>query len=76
MPMTDSVGDFPRCIEGALACPPENIGGTPGFEEFLDAIANPQNAEHEGMCELYGAFDLDKFDTNETTIMMQCGLPY
>jgi len=31
---------YPRCIGGARACPPEDCGGTGGYENFLPAIRN------------------------------------
>jgi len=27
--------DYPHCVAGARACPPENVGGTWGFENAL-----------------------------------------
>lgn len=49
---------------------PEDCGGTPGFEAFLEAIANPKHPEHEGVTEwhqgCYGkAFDPDAIDERE-----------
>lgn len=32
---------YPRYIDGARRCPPEDVGGTPGFENFLEAITDP-----------------------------------
>ena len=48
----------PYCIEGANACPPEDVGGGPGYEDFLEAMANPNHPEHDSMVEWYG----DDFD--------------
>jgi hypothetical protein len=31
--------DYPRFIEGANRAPPEDVGGLPGFENFLDVMA-------------------------------------
>ena len=28
---------YPRCIEGARACPPEDVGGIWGYADFLDS---------------------------------------
>ena len=36
---------YPRCIEGARACPPEDVGGVWGYAEFLEAISDPN---HDG----------------------------
>jgi hypothetical protein len=41
---------FPACIGGAMACPPEDIGGLPGFNMLLEAIRNkdkPQLAQYK-----------------------------
>ena len=37
---------YPRYIDGARRGPPEDCGGTPGFETFLDAIADPKHPDH------------------------------
>ena len=45
-------------ITGRNACPPEDVGGTPGYEELVDAIRDPANPEHETMLQWCGgAFD-------------------
>jgi hypothetical protein len=32
---------YPVCLEGARACPPEDVGGTWGYQEYLEARADP-----------------------------------
>lgn len=34
---------YPRYVDGERRAPPEDCGGTPGFEAFLEAIANPKD---------------------------------
>lgn len=54
---------YPVCIEGARACPPEDVGAIPGYEEFLKAIRNRRHPEHKQMLEwIGGPFDPDAFD--------------
>jgi len=54
---------YPRCVAGARACPPEDVGGAPGYAVFLDAIADPRHPEHAEQIlwleEVYGAGELD-----------------
>jgi len=56
---------YPLCVAGERACPPEDVGGAPGYEEFLRAIADPSHEEHESMLVwIGGAFDPQGFDIN------------
>jgi hypothetical protein len=67
---------YPRCIEGARACPPEDVGGVWGYAEFLEAIHNPKHEEHVGMLEwIGGKFDPEKFSAVAATKEMRRGLP-
>ena len=57
---------YPVCLAGARACPPEDIGGTPGYENFLAAINSPRHSEHQEYLEWIGhRFDPEAFDVNE-----------
>ena len=54
---------YPRVVDGARACPPEDVGGTPGFEGFLEVVGDPRHAEHDSILEWAGgSFDPDAFD--------------
>lgn len=37
---------YPRLLEATGRCPPEDVGGSFGYREFLDAIADPNHQEH------------------------------
>jgi hypothetical protein len=47
---------YPVCVEGARACPPEDVGGTWGYQEFLEAMADPGDERHEEFREWIGGF--------------------
>lgn len=44
---------YPRYIDGANRCPPEDVGGTPGFENFFEAIGDPEHPDHRELTEWY-----------------------
>ena len=53
---------YPRCIEGKRACPPEDVGGVWGYEDFQKVIANPKDPEYDEMMEWIGSFDPERFN--------------
>ncbi len=54
---------YPLCIGGERACPPEDVGGTPGYERFIKAITTPHHPERKELLEWVGGkYDPDKFD--------------
>ena len=36
----------PACLNGARACPPEDVGSTGGYADFLESIAKPGHPEN------------------------------
>ncbi len=74
-PKTEKGQKYPLCVEGSLACPPEDVGGMGGYYNYLDAISNPKHEEHESYLEWRGPFDPEAFDPAEATQMMREGLP-
>ena len=54
------------CIGGENACPPEDVGGPPGYEEFLAAMADPKHPEHRDLKKwIGGSFDPAAFNVAE-----------
>jgi pRiA4b ORF-3-like protein len=60
-------GAYPRCIAGAGACPPEDVGGTHGYAEFLEVIRNARHPEHDAMLRWGGSFDPHAFNPKSIT---------
>ncbi len=56
----------PCLLDGARACPPDDVGGTTGFDDFLRAMRNARHPEHAELVEWLGhrfapaAFDIAK----------------
>lgn len=66
---------YPLCVEGARACPPEDVGGIGAYYGFLEALADPTHEDHEQFLEWSGPFDPMDFDVAEATSDMRDGLP-
>jgi hypothetical protein len=57
---------YPVCTGGRRTCPPEDVGGVWGYENFLEAIRDPDHPEHdEYLTWIGGEFDPDDFDLEE-----------
>ncbi len=60
--------DYPVCIKGKRACPPEDVGGIGGYEDFLEIIKNPDHEEYKEMLEWAGGeFNPEHFDCEEVS---------
>ncbi|MGY3591896.1 hypothetical protein ACVIGB_008523 [Bradyrhizobium sp. USDA 4341] len=38
---------LPLLLKAAGRCPPEDVGGAPGYAEYLDGISDPAHPKHE-----------------------------
>lgn len=54
------------CLDGARACPPEDCGGTSGYDHMLQVVNDPSHEEHDEIFGwLGGEFDPEAFDLDE-----------
>ncbi|WP_345789159.1 plasmid pRiA4b ORF-3 family protein [Pelotomaculum propionicicum] len=54
----------PQILAGEGACPPEDVGGLGGYEEFLEAWNDPNHPEHEAMRQWGESQHYRDFDIN------------
>ncbi|HEY5162818.1 MAG TPA: plasmid pRiA4b ORF-3 family protein [Terriglobales bacterium] len=58
-----------QCTAGANACPPDDVGGVPGYCDFVAAVLDPKHPEHRELLQWYGGhfdpylFDIDRINT-------------
>ncbi len=57
---------FPVCIESFGACPPEDVGGPWGYDEFLGIIHDKKHPEYEEYREWAGLTPRQKYDEEFT----------
>jgi pRiA4b ORF-3-like protein len=63
----ESAPKIARCVEGARARPPEDVGGPSGYQEFLEAVLDRSHEEHRAMLRWAGGhFDPEWFDLELT----------
>lgn len=54
--------DYPICLGGEGACPPEDVGGIGGYIDFLEAVSDPEYEDHEEMLQWAGLREGEQFD--------------
>lgn len=64
--------EYPICVAGERASPPDDCGGTQGYENLLQIIADPKHPEHlqtyrwlRSMKGIRGKFDPNRFDPKQ-----------
>lgn len=66
---------YPLCVEGQRACPPEDVGGPHGYQEYLKTLSDPDNKEWDEMSDWRGPCRPEHFDAQAATKDMGKGLP-
>lgn len=64
-------GTLPCCTAGEGAAPPEDVGGAYGFREFLSALSDVTDPDHDGAVEWAGTENYGPFDLDEVNERMQ-----
>jgi hypothetical protein len=63
--------EYPICIDGKLACPPDDCGGIPGYYELIEALADPEHDRHEEISEwISDGFDPQDFSVENVNRML------
>ena len=55
--LPDRAAQYPHCLAGERRAPPEEVGGSSGYEDYLEAMANPEHQEHENGLQWRGPGD-------------------
>lgn len=67
----DPEKEYPCFVDGERRAPPEDVGGTSGFEEFVEAMTEADHPERGAVLEWYGrAFDPADISPEEIGIRM------
>ena len=70
----EDADNYPKCIDGERACPPEDCGGTGGYERLIEVLKTGKDSLGENAKELkewLGEWNPEKFDTNEINKSLQ-----
>ena len=69
--VTDENILFPICTDGKRNCPPEDIGGIYGYENFVEIMKNPKHPEYEEYIEWHeGSYNPELFDIKEVNKLL------
>jgi len=69
-----SNGRYPIVEAGCRACPPEDVGGIPGYAHFLEILENPKHPQRRELLEWVGGrFDPEAFHVGEANLDIHGG---
>lgn len=72
LPVQDGRNDWPMCLAGQNACPPEDVGGPPGYMDFLQAMRDPNHEQHADYWRWWGGpFDPYAFSINTANMAIR-----
>ena len=62
---------YPVCLAGERACPPEDCGGPWGYADILEALKHPEDPDSEELLEWVGEFEPDQFDIDQINMWLK-----
>lgn len=66
----DAGKDYPVLLTGKRACPPEDVGGVPGFLHLLEVLDNPEDEEYADLLDwLDEEYDPARFGKEEIALI-------
>lgn len=72
LPVHAGRNDWPMCLAGENACPPEDVGGPPGYMDFLQAMRDPKHEQHADYWRWWGGpFDATGFSINAANLAIR-----
>ncbi|WLR41543.1 plasmid pRiA4b ORF-3 family protein [Bacillus carboniphilus] len=63
--------NYPKCLDGEGNSPPEDVGGEPGYEDFLKIIEDKDHPEHDEMVNWGKMQGYKEFDLNQINGMLK-----
>jgi len=69
----DSAVKYPKCLDGKLACPPEDCGSIWGYDELFELSELPKdelNEEDSDRLEWLGDYDFEHFSVDEVNAVL------
>jgi hypothetical protein len=63
--LSDPEAIYPVCTGGERACPPEDCGGVPGYDNLVDAIPDPNHPDHVELSAWSSGFNPEAFSVDE-----------
>jgi hypothetical protein len=68
----DRASEYPKCLAGRRACPPEDCGGISGYENLLVALRSPSHPERQEWLTWVGPhFNAEEFDIAATDLRLR-----
>jgi hypothetical protein len=63
----EPVAEYPRCVGGRRAAPPEDCGGIWGYQDLIEIMADPNHPDHADRLEWLGLESADEFKPTQFT---------
>jgi hypothetical protein len=61
------------CLDGKRACPPEDCGGVPGYEDVLEALQSSNKKKNRELLDWLGDYDPEAFDIDAVNEILKNG---